>query len=186
MRRGGRVLVPDPELDAAEARATALLRELNATPMSEMDRRVEILGRALLRYAPGIIRSPITWQFGHLRIGQGCFINWDCMFMDNATITLGVGVAVGPRSQFITVSHPLRSTERIRFDPEGRRVIGAVCTTAPIVVEDLAWIGASVIVMPNVTIGARSVIGAGSVVTKSIPPDSLAYGNPCSVVRSIS
>jgi maltose O-acetyltransferase len=185
MLAGGTFLAPDDECDAVEQRAATLLDAFNATPMSQMEQRIGILKQALIRYEPGVMLSPVRWQYGHLDIGQGCFFNWDCLFLDNARITFGVGVAVGPRSQFITSGHPLRAIERARFDEAGSRVIGAVCTSAPIVVEDDVWIGAGVIVLPGVIIGARSVIGAGSVVNRSIPPDSLAVGNPCRVVRAI-
>jgi maltose O-acetyltransferase len=185
MLAGGIFLAPDDECDAVEARATALLDQLNATPMSQMGQRIGILKQALIRYEPGMMRSPVRWQYGHLEIGEGCFFNWECLFLDNARIVFGTGVAVGPRAQFITGGHPLPAMERGRFDEAGNRVLGAVCTSAPIFVEDDVWIGAGVIVLPGVTIGARSVIGAGSVVTRSIPSDSVGVGNPCRVVRKI-
>jgi maltose O-acetyltransferase len=186
MLAGGTFLAPDDECDAVEARATALLDELNATPMSLMKRRIAILQQALIRYEPGLLKSPVRWQYGHIEIGAGCFFNWDCIFLDNAPIRFGTGIAVGPRTQFITSAHPLGAVERARFDSTGSRILGAVCTSAPISVEDDVWIGAGVIVLPGVTIGARSVIGAGSVVTRSIPPDSVAVGTPCRVVRQLS
>jgi maltose O-acetyltransferase len=186
MLAGEIFLAPDDDCDAAERRATMLLDEFNATPMLQMDRRIAILQQALICYEPGMMKSPVRWQYGHLDIGEGCFFNWECLFLDNAKITFGTGVAVGPRAQFITSGHPLRAVERARFDSAGNRVIGAVCTSAPITVENDVWIGAGVIVLPGVTIGARSVIGAGSVVNRSIPPDSLAVGNPCRVVRPIA
>jgi maltose O-acetyltransferase len=186
MLAGGIFLAPDDECDAVERRAVTLLDELNATPIAQMGRRIAILKQALIRYEPGMMRSPVRWQYGHLDIGEGCFFNWECLFLDNARITFGTGIAVGPRAQFITGGHPLRALERTRFDEAGNRVIGAICTSAPIFVEDDVWIGAGVIVLPGVTIGARSVIGAGSVVNRSIPPDSLAVGNPCRVIRTIA
>jgi maltose O-acetyltransferase len=186
MLAGGIFLAQDDECDAVERRAVTLLDELNATPIAQMGRRIAILKQALIRYEPGMMRSPVRWQYGHLDIGEGCFFNWECLFLDNARITFGTGIAVGPRAQFITGGHPLRALERTRFDEAGNRVIGAICTSAPIFVEDDVWIGAGVIVLPGVTIGARSVIGAGSVVNRSIPPDSLAVGNPCRVIRTIA
>lgn len=184
MLAGGLFPAPDAECEAVEARAMALLDELNATPMSQMAKRVDILQRALIRYEPGYLNSPVRWQYGHLDIDKGCFFNWDCLFLDNAKITFGPFVAVGPRTQFITSGHPLRAADRTALDANGNFAHVWV-TSAPITVEESVWIGAGVIVLPGVTIGARSMIGAGSVVTKSVPPDSLAYGNPCRVVRQI-
>jgi maltose O-acetyltransferase len=186
MLAGGIFLAPDDECNAVAQRAATLLDAFNATPMSQMEQRIGILKQALIRYERGMMLSPVRWQFGHLDIGQGCFFNWDCLFLDNARITFGTRVAVGPKAQFITSGHPLRAVERARFDQDGNRILGAVCTSAPIIVEDEVWIGAGVIVLPGVTIGARSVIGAGSVVNRSIPPDSLAVGNPCRVIRAIA
>jgi maltose O-acetyltransferase len=177
--------VPDPEIEAKAERAAELLSAFNALPMSEMDKRIALLQRALRRYEPGLMMSPVHWTYGHIEIGAGCFFNIECQFLDDAPITIGTRVAVGPRVQFITIGHPVNAEERTRRDADGNVERGAMSRASPIVVEDQVWIGASAIILSGVTIGARSTIGAGSVVTKSIPPDVLAAGNPCRVTKSI-
>jgi maltose O-acetyltransferase len=93
-------------------------------------------------------------------------------------------VMIGPNCAFYPVGHPMKAADRIRRDAAGKP-IGQITTGAPIVIEDEVWIGGNVIILPGVTIGARSMIGAGSVVTKSIPPDVFAAGNPCKVIRPL-
>jgi len=119
----------------------------------------------------------------NIEIGDNTFINQNATLLDSYPIRIGNDVQVGPNCAFYPVGHPLRVAERRITLPDGSHT--HLTTGAPIVVEDQCWLGGNVIVMPGVTIGARSVIGAGSVVTKSIPPDVFAAGNPCRVIRAI-
>lgn len=124
-----------------------------------------------------IIESPFFCDYGYnIEIGENFYINMDCVILDGAKVTFGDNVFVAPQCGFYTAGHPL--------DVE-RRVQGLEYAY-PITVGNNVWIGAHVSVLPGVTIGDNCVIGAGSVVTRSIPADSLAAGNPCRVIRPIT
>lgn len=130
---------------------------------------------------------PVTIDIGlNITIGENCFFNTNTTFLDTYPITFGDDVMVGPNCCFYPVGHPLDIDKRILRDPVTGKKTHHLATGAPIVIEDGVWLGGSVIVVQGVTIGARSVVGAGSVVTKSIPPDVFAAGNPCRVIRAIN
>ncbi len=112
----------------------------------------------------------------NLSFGEDCFINYNSVFLDTGKITIGDNVFIGPNCSFYTPVHPLDVTQR------NMRLEKAL----PIVVEDNVWFGGSVVVLPGVTIGNGSVIGAGSIVTSDIPEAVLAFGNPCKVIRKIT
>lgn len=111
-----------------------------------------------------------------IAIGAACFVNYDAIFLDSASITVGDHVQIGPRVQLVTALHPVD-------DHQARRA--GLESAAPIVIGDNVWLAAGVIVCPGVTIGENSVIGAGSVVVSDIPADVLAAGNPCRVIRAL-
>lgn len=120
----------------------------------------------------------------NIEIGDRSFINVNCTLLDTYPIIIGSDVKIGPNCALYPVGHPLKHNERSFFDTatEERR---NTTTGAPIVIEDHVWLGGNTIVCPGVTIGARTVVGAGSVVTKSLPPDVFAVGNPCRVIKPI-
>ena len=185
MRAGKLYWMPDPEILAIQARATAQCAEFNAAQFPDAAARVAFLRRAFTRYEPGFMSQPQRWWFGQLQIGPGCFFNVDCQLLDNAPVTFGAHVLVGPRAQFITATHPLEPEARALYDAGGKRIPGGNGMTRPVVIGDNVWIGASAIILPGVTAGAGSTIGAGSMVTRNIPPGVLAAGNPCRVIRKI-
>ncbi len=118
------------------------------------------------------IEPPIYFCYGkNIEIGEGCYINFNCNFVDDGKITIGNKVMFGPAVTIATVGHPL--------NPHYREYM----YTDPVTIQDNCWIGAGSIILPGVTIGENSVIGAGSVVTRDIPANSLAVGNPCKVLR---
>jgi maltose O-acetyltransferase len=184
MLEGGPYLAPDPECGVRAAFVAEKLRAFNAISRHDREARQGLLKDMLLSYEPGMIVGPLTLEYGHLMLEAGVYINWDCMFVDNARITLRKNVMIGPRCLFVTASHSLDPMQRAQFDADGV-ARGGKGFTAPITVEDHVWIGAHVTVLPGVTIGARSTIGAGSVVTRDVPPGALAFGNPCRVQREI-
>jgi maltose O-acetyltransferase len=112
-----------------------------------------------------------------IAIGTGCFINYDAIFLDCASIIIGNNVSIGPRAQLVTALHPVDDYQARRAGWE---------STAPIVIGDNVWLAAGVIVCPGVTIGDNTVIGAGSIVTKDVPARVLAAGNPCRVIRELT
>ncbi len=167
----------DKELLETRLAAEQLTYDFNqARPGS--DEQGAALAQLLGRPVPeGVtVLAPVYFDYGpYTTLGEGTFVNHGCYFMDGGTVTLGGNVFVGPYCGFYTANHPL--------DFEHRNA--GLEKALPIVVGDNCWFGANVSVMPGVTIGAGSVIAAGSVVTHDIPENSLAAGVPAVVKRTI-
>ena len=123
------------------------------------------------------IVSPFYCDYGYnIEIGENFFANMNCVILDGAKVTFGDNVFIAPNCGFYTAGHPLDAERRNK----------GLEYAYPITVGDNVWIGANVSVLPGVSIGDNSVIGAGSVVTRSIPANVLAAGNPCRVIREIT
>lgn len=123
------------------------------------------------------VAPPLFVDYGeNLYIGGGTFINYNLTALDVAKISIGRDCQIGPNVQLLTPTHPI--------DPQMRR--DKLEAAEPITLEDNVWLGGGVIVCPGVVIGKNSVIGAGSVVTKDIPANVVALGNPAKVLREIS
>jgi len=179
----------DPELLAMHHRANDLLALFARTSSRDIERRNLLLRQLFGSIADRTwVEAPFYCDYGeNIRIGSDCFINANCVFLDCNTISIGSNVLFGPAVQLYTVMHPLAASERLRFDdPEDPARSRYVTQAMPITIGDDAWIGGGAIVMPGVSIGARTTIGAGSVVTESIPEDSLAVGNPCRILRRLA
>jgi maltose O-acetyltransferase len=120
---------------------------------------------------------PFLVDYGvHVTLGARCFVNMGAVFLDTCPITIGDDVMLATNVQLLTATHPLDFEARASGWELG----------APITIEDGAWLGGGVIVLPGVTIGARTVVGAGAVVTKDLPADVLAVGNPARIVRTLN
>jgi maltose O-acetyltransferase len=159
----------DPELVRARARCRALLRRLNAGE----DVLGELIGRLGDRAE---IVPPFACDYGeHISLGQGAFVNFNCVFLDCAPVTIGERAQLGPAVQLLAADHPL--------DPAARRQGRE--NAKPIAIGADAWLGGGAIVLPGIAVGDGSVIGAGSVVTEPIPPGVVAVGNPCRVIREL-
>lgn len=165
----------DPELVAERQRARRLIQQFNG--LIDNDARLPILQQLLGRAGQGLwIEPPFYVDYGsNIYMGAGVFLNIDCVLLDCNTITIGNHVQIAPKVQLYTATHPT--------DPS-RRLAGEEYAL-PIVIGDNVWLGGGVIVGPGVTIGANTTIGAGSVVTKDIPANAVAVGNPCRVVKKI-
>lgn len=174
----------------SEARAACAMRKaaLDAVPLHDLEGRFRAM-QALFGALDGpcMVQPPFDVEFGtQVRLGAWVFVNAGALFNDCAPITIGEGSMVGPRTMFLTASHPIRPEDRTRPAEPGRMPPFQPVTLAkPIVVERNVWIGAGVIVLPGVTIGEGSVVGAGSVVVRSLPPRVVAAGNPARVIRHI-
>jgi maltose O-acetyltransferase len=167
----------DPELQALRRRARLLLQALNASRDDAEAERGRLIAELLpdAKAAPWI-ETPFYCDFGaHIALGEGVFFNFDCVVLDVAPVTIGDRVLLGPAVQLYTATHPLDAASRRKGVEAGR----------PITLGDDCWIGGAVVINPGVSIGPRSVIGAGSVVTRDIPADVFAAGNPCRVIREI-
>lgn len=184
MLRGEPYNSRDPELLALAHRARALLAQLAATPSTDAVARSAILTSLLGGVGPRVwVEPPFFCDYGaHVYVGADTFVNVNCVFLDAAEIRVGANVLIGPGVQLLTVSHPLRAADRILAHDSG----APYRTSArPITIGDRVWLGAGTIVLPGVTIGADTTIGAGSIVTRDIPPNTLAFGNPCRVQREL-
>lgn len=178
MRAGELYVADDPQLAALHLARQDVLEQFNATSARQTALRVELLGRLFGSCGPGVVVCPpLRCDYGaHVHVGEGTFINYDCVLLDAADIHIGARCQLAPRVTLTTASHPL--------DPRPRAQGWE--SAAPITIEDNVWLGAGVIVLPGVTIGADTVVGAGSVVTRNLPSGVVALGTPARVIRSVS
>ncbi|MBO0473423.1 sugar O-acetyltransferase [Enterococcus ureasiticus] len=147
----------------------------NQTLPDELEERFQLLDEIFGSKVNAWIEPPFYFCYGYnIQLGEECYLNVGCTFIDDAKISIGNKVAFGPGVTIATVGHPIH--------PDYRRLMYG----NPVTIEENCWIGANTTICPGVTIGKNSVIGAGSIVTKDIPKNSDAVGNPCKVIREIS
>lgn len=167
----------DPELVADRDVTIRKLHAYNGIHPLERDERQAAI-RGLLGGAGEncVVEQPLFCTYGYnTTVGDNFFLNVNCKLMDSGKITIGNNVFIAPNVCIITEEHAMDVAQRL----------AGLEYTHPVNIGDNVWICAGAIILPGVTIGANSVIGAGSVVTKDIPPDSLAVGNPCKVIRTL-
>ena len=177
MLAGELYLATDRELGAAYARAQGVLAAFNATRADDVEALTQHL-RELLGHlgADAIVKPTLRCDYGtNISIGARTFVNYDCVLLDCNAITIGEEVQMAPGVHVYTATHPL--------DAATRR--SGLESALPVVIGDGVWSGGRGIVCPGVTIGENTVVGAGSVVVQDLPPNVLAVGNPCRVVRSL-
>lgn len=169
-------------------KAHRLCKLYNDTFDTETEKREEILNQLLPNRGKNVyLQGPIFIDCAvNLDIGDDSFANVNFTVLDEGKVTIGNRVFIGPNVSLLTAVHPLCYQDRNSFFNEKTGMVTNLEYTAPITIEDDCWLAASVTVIGGVTIGKGSVIGAGSVVTKDIPPNSLAVGNPCRVIRQIT
>lgn len=158
-----------------------LIQLFNYLPADCLEERYFLLSQLLGNVGKNLwIVSPFFVDYGfNIFFGDNCEVNMNCTFLDNNKITIGNNVLIAPNVQIYTATHPLNC--KMRFD----QMYSTVKTRAlPVSIKDNSWIGGGTIILPGVTIGENVVIGAGSVVTKDIPDNTIAYGNPCCVIRT--
>lgn len=132
------------------------------------------------------IDTPFYCDYGkNIHIGNNVIINMNCTFVDNKEITIGDYVLIASNVQIYTSSHPVLPQERLIFENTKEPESFFKTFALPVAIQDNVWVGGGCIILPGVTIGKNSVIGAGSVVTRSIPENSVAVGNPCRVIRQL-
>jgi maltose O-acetyltransferase len=167
----------DPELTAARTRARDLCQDLNATREGDADARRRIL-RGLFGKGGDTVwmQPPFYCDYGvNIELGERVFFNFNCTVLDVCRVRIGDYTLFGPSVQIYTPLHPMNAEQR-RREEYGK----------PIDIGSDVWVGGGAIVLAGVTIGSRSIIGAGSVVTRDIPEGVLAVGNPCRVIREIN
>ncbi|MFG6497121.1 sugar O-acetyltransferase [Fictibacillus sp. UD] len=174
----------DPELMELAFRAKKLIETFNNTSVDETEEKERILKKLIGNMGEGVwIEKPFFCDFGkNISIGRNTFINYNCVFLDNNKITIGENVLIAPNVQIYTASHPIKVSERINTNPQQNEAPYRTYTK-PVKIGNNVWIGGNSVILPGVSIGNHTVIGAGSVVTKSIPDNCVAAGNPCKVIK---
>ena len=167
----------DPELVAGRRRARELCNELNNSRDAERKLRKCILTELFGSVGDGIwIEPPFYCDYGtNITLGNNVYFNFNCVILDSASVTIGDNAMFGPAVQIYTATHPLGASQR-RMGREFAQGIE---------IGPDVWVGGGAIILPGVHIGAASVIGAGSVVTRDIPEGVFAAGNPCRIIRHI-
>ena len=168
----------DPELQQRQQECLEVLYDYNHSRPGETKLRVELLNKLLANMGENCyIEPPLHANWGcHTHLGNNVYANFNLTLVDDTDIYIGDSVMLGPNVVLATAGHPM--------DPELRRLVYQF--NQPIHIGNNVWLGAGVIVLPGVTIGDNSVVGAGSVVTKDIPANVVAVGNPCRILREIN
>lgn len=184
-------LIYDPFSEGmAEDRAKAhrLCKLYNDTFDTETEKRNAILDELLPNRGENVyLQGPVYFDFGtNIVMGKDSYANFNFTVLDEGRVTIGASVFIGPNVSLLTAIHPLCYQDRNSFFNQRTGAVTNLEYTKPIVIGDNCWIAADVTVCGGVTIGEGSVIGAGSVVTRDIPPNCIAAGNPCRVLREIT
>lgn len=176
-----------PQLIKQIAKARKLTKLYYDADNADKARRREILTE-LFGYIGSNVEIDVPFHCDHgdnINIGDNVIIGMNCTFVDNAPIKIGNNVMIASNVQLYTSFHPVEAGKRLTDDRQEKSGVFFRTLAKPIAIEDGAWIGGGVVILPGVTIGKNSVIGAGSVVTRSIPENCVAVGNPCKVLRRI-
>lgn len=179
MQEGRLYLPEDEEIMHQQMLCLEKLYDYNATRPSEYEKREALLKEMFGEIGEGCYIEPplhANWAGKHVHFGDNVYANFNLTLVDDTDIYVGDKVMFGPNVTVATAGHPI--------DPELR--YQAMQYNIPVHIGNNVWIGANAVVLPGITIGDNSVIGAGSVVTKDIPPNVIAVGNPCRVLREIS
>jgi maltose O-acetyltransferase len=175
MLAGERYNILDPGLEIERQIVKGLLRQFNQTH-TDPDRR-SILRQIVGRIGQNsIIESPFQCTYGqNTYIGDHSYLNFMCVILDNNDVHIGNHVMIGPAVQIYTAAHPIQAEPR----NQGWEV------AKPVVIEDNVWIGGGAILLPGVVIGRNAVVGAGAVVSRDVPQNTVVAGNPARVIREI-
>jgi maltose O-acetyltransferase len=166
----------DPHLSRERDRCRDLCLRLNATREDEKVERQQLLTKLFGKETDAWIQPPFFCDYGtNIVLGSKVFFNFNCVVLDVAPVTIGSNVLFGPAVQIYTATHPLDAATRRQWLEFAK----------PISIGSDVWVGGGAILCPGITIGDRTVIGAGSVVTRAIPSDVIAAGNPCRVMREL-
>jgi maltose O-acetyltransferase len=168
----------DAQLLAERREARRLIKAFNDMPHVQLDERLRLLKELIPASGAGVwIEPPFYCDYGsNITLGDRVYFNFNCVVLDVAPVRIGSRVMFGPAVQVYAATHPLNAAQRSSGVEFGK----------PIEIGDDVWVGGGAIVCPGVRIGARAVIGAGSVVTRHVPEDVFAAGNPCRVVKQIT
>ena len=179
MHSGDLYLPGDEEIMKEQLKCLEKLYEFNQTRPSELDKREALLKEMFAEIGSGCYVEPpfyANWGGHHVHFGKNVYANFHLTLVDDTHIYVGDYTMFGPNVTVATAGHPIL--------PELRQQ--AYQYNAPVTIGKNCWIGAGAIIIPGITIGDNTVIGAGSVVTKDIPANVVAVGNPCKVLREIN
>lgn len=176
----------DNELLTRWHEAKRLQLEYNNADSSDREKINDILNNLIGSRGKNVwISAPVFVDYGeNIHIGDHVEINMNCVFLDCNRITIGSNSGIGPGVHIYAVYHPVNPSERLSHSDNGDLSFWK-SLTAPVTIGNNVWIGGGSIILPGVTIGDNTTIGAGSVVSKSIPANCLAVGNPCKVIREL-
>ncbi len=171
----------EPELRKQQNRAKNLMRQYNGIPAENVVERAHVLSELFGTFGKNArVNQPIYMDYGYnIHLGNNSFLNMHCTLLDTAPIVIGECTMVGPDAKIHTAVHALNGAERFWHEPDGTTAVKT--QTMPVHIGSYTWIGGGSIILPGVTIGDNVVIGAGSVVTESIPDNAIACGNPCQI-----
>lgn len=178
MQEGRLYLPEDEEIMRQQLLCLEKLYDYNATRPNEQEKREELLKEMFAEIGEGCYIEPplhANWAGAHVHFGNNVYANFNLTLVDDTDIYVGDKVMFAPNVTVATAGHPINPELRYQ----------AMQYNIPVHIGNNVWIGANAVVLPGVTIGDNSVIGAGSVVTKDIPPNVVAVGNPCRVIREI-
>ena len=178
MLNGELYLATDRELTRMHLKARKLIHQLTFFKPGEVSQRMQIIKQLFGQIGDNFtVRPPFYCDYGcHIFAGNNLYLNYDCTILDCNTVHLGNNVLLAPKVQIYTAHHPIEPELRLT----GKEL------ASPVTIGDNVWLGGGVIVCPGVKIGSNVTIGAGSVVTKDIPDNVVAVGNPCRVIKQLS
>jgi len=167
----------DSHLKSERSHTRILLKRYNDSTDEQILLRKEILRELIGGYGKRLyVEPPFYCDYGsNISVGENVYFNFNCVVMDSNSVTIGARTRLGPNVQIYAATHPMEYQSRAE----------SLLLSKPITIGEDVWISGSVIVCPGVSIGDRTVIGAGSIVTKDIPSDSFAAGNPCKVIKKL-
>ncbi|MBN1214160.1 MAG: sugar O-acetyltransferase [Candidatus Lokiarchaeota archaeon] len=167
----------NPELMDERKRAKIMLQKFNTIPIEEEEKKIEFMKDFLGNFGKNCwIEPPFQCDYGYnIYLDDYVYFNVNCVVLDANRVNIGNHVMIGPAVQIYSVTHPIDPIERL----------SGIEISLPINIRENAWIGGGSIILPGVIIGKNSIIGAGSVVTKEIPDNVLAAGNPCKIIKKI-
>ncbi|MEE0707904.1 MAG: sugar O-acetyltransferase [Gemmiger sp.] len=177
-RDHGMAYYSDESIVAEQLVTKRLIREYNFLMPFEVEKGIECLNKAGIIHGENVyFEPPFHCEYGkHIKVGENFYANIGCIMLDVAQITIGKNVLFGPNVSIYTAGHPIHYESRMSGYEYG----------VPVAIGDNVWIGGNCVILPGVKIGSNTVIGAGSIVTKEIPDNVLAAGNPCKVIREIT
>lgn len=167
----------DPVLTHERLRARKLIKDYNQIPEEDADLRTKILKNLIPYCGDGLeIQPPFYCDYGgNIKLGNNVYFNFNCVILDVAPVIIGNNCLFGPAVQIYTATHPLDASQRATGLESGKTIK----------IGNHVWVGGNVTICPGVSIGDRTVIGAGSVVTNNIPGGVFAAGNPCRIIREL-